>query len=509
MESATITRRPPPGAGILARLRAVPLRVWERLGISALIGACLAEFIAYPTYPNYDSYYFLNWGRELVHFQHLSFKAYRASTEHPLAIAFGALLQPFGRVADRILVLITLASFVVLVWGVYRLSRITFTRWVGWAAALLVVSRLDFPSLAIRGYIDVPYLALLVWAAVLEAERPRRGYPVLVLLMLASLMRPEAWLLIGGYFLWVAWPASWRRRLRYLALTAAGPVIWAGLDAAVTGDPLFSLHSTTGLAADLGRNKGISGVPHLLPHYIVGSVKVPVAIAAVVGILIGLWIVPRRVVVPGILLASGILTFVLVGLAGLSTIPRYLVVSQLLLIVFAALAVGGWSLLQPGSLWRRGWMLGAAVVLVYGVVFTATRWKPNVFFNDLAYRGQSHAQLVALLDEPAVKRELRCGKVSVPNHKLIPEVRWALGVGASKVIARSDVRTGWRSTVEGVPAPPRADAPAQRGLALFVLNHAGIQRLIQAAQDDLSTQIPRANFHFVAANGFYAAYARC
>jgi hypothetical protein len=487
----------------------VPLRVWERLGIAGLIGACLAEFIAYPTYPNYDSYYFLNWGRELVHLQHLSFKAYRAPTEHPLAIAFGALLQPFGRVADRVLIVITLASFVVLVWGVYRLARTTFTRWVGWAAALLVVSRLDFPSLAIRGYIDVPYLTLLVWAAVLEVEKPRRGYPVLILLMLASLMRPEAWLLIGCYFLWVAWPASWGTRLRYLVLTAAGPIIWASVDAFVTGDPLFSLHSTSGLASDLGRSTGISSVPHLLPHYLVGSVKVPVAIAAVIGIVIGLWIVPRRVIVPGILLASGILTFVLVGLAGLSTIPRYLVVSQLLLIVFAALALGGWSMLEPGSLWRRLWIVAAVGVVVYGIVFTATRYKPDVFFNDLAYRGQSHPALVSLLERPEVKRELRCGKVSVPNHKLIPEVRWVLGLRSSRVIARSDIRTGWRTKVEGVPAAPRAKAPAQRGLAIFVLNHSGIQRLIQVAQDDLSTQIPRPDFHFVAANGFYAAYARC
>jgi hypothetical protein len=234
-----------------------------------------------------------------------------------------------------------------------------------------------------------------------------------------------------------------------------------------------------------------------------------VAIAAAVGIVIGLWIVPRRIVVPGLLLASGIVTFVLVGLGGLSTIPRYLVVSQLLLIVFAALALGGWSMLEPGSRWRRGWALVAAAVLVYGIVFTATHWKPNAFVNDLAYRGQSHSQLVALLDKPAVRRELRCGKVSVPNHKLIPEVRWALRLRSSRVIARSDLRTGWRSNVEGVPAPPRADASAQRGLAIFVLNHTGIQRLIQAAQDDLSTQIPRPDFHFVAANGFYAAYARC
>jgi hypothetical protein len=142
-------------------------------------------------------------------------------------------------------------------------------------------------------------------------------------------------------------------------------------------------------------------------------------------------------------------------------------------------------------------------------VFTATHWKPNAFVNDLAYRGQSHQQLVALLDEPAVKRELRCGKLSVPNHKLIPEVRWVLGLPARKVIARSDLRTGYRSETEGVPAPPSPEAPAQRGLAIFVLSRNGVQRLIQQAQDDLTTQIPRSDFRFLAANDFYGAYVRC
>ena len=506
METATIMRRPPdsgpPGPpALLARLRAVPLRVWELLGMCVLVGGCLWEFVAYPTYPNYDSYYFLDWGRELVHFQHLSFKAYRASTEHPAAIAFGAVLQIFGGIADRVLILCTLASFVLLVWGVYRLARITFTRWVGWAAAGLLVTRLDFPSLAIRGYIDVPYLALLVWCAVLEAEKPRRGYPVLLLLFVASLMRPEAWLLIGAYFLWVAWPADWPTRLRYAAITAAGPLIWAGLDAAVTGDPLFSLHSTTGLAASLGRNKGLGSVPHLLPHYLVQSVKVPIAIAGAAGFVAAFWMAPKRALTPGLLLASGVFTFVMVGAAGLSVIPRYLVVSQLLLIVFAAYALGGWSLIEPGTLWRRVWIVAAMAVVVYAIVFTATRWKPNQFFNDLSYRGQSPHALANLLDRPAVKNRLDCGKLSLPNHKLIPEVRFVLGLRASKVIARSDPTQGWTG--------PRREEPAQRGLALFVINRAGNQRLITQAHDDFDTQLPRPEFRFVTANDYFSAYVRC
>jgi hypothetical protein len=41
-------------------------------------------------------------------------------------------------------------------------------------------------------------VAFVVWAAVLEARRPRRGTAVLVLLGLAGLLRPEAWLFLVG-----------------------------------------------------------------------------------------------------------------------------------------------------------------------------------------------------------------------------------------------------------------------------------------------------------------------
>ena len=54
----------------------------------------------------------------------------------------------------------------------YRLGKATFGWVVGLVAALLLLSRLDFPFLAARGYIDIPYLALVLWAAALEAARP-------------------------------------------------------------------------------------------------------------------------------------------------------------------------------------------------------------------------------------------------------------------------------------------------------------------------------------------------
>ena len=72
----------------------------------------LVGFFVFPTYPNYDSYYSLLWGREVLHGDMPQFEGFRVPTEHPLAIAAGALLSLFGRGADRLWVALTFASFV-------------------------------------------------------------------------------------------------------------------------------------------------------------------------------------------------------------------------------------------------------------------------------------------------------------------------------------------------------------------------------------------------------------
>src|SRR5919108_19588 len=63
-----------------------------------------------------------------------------------------------------------------------------------------------------------------------------------------GLMRPEAWVLAGLYWLYL-WPVSdWSRRVRLAGVVALAPLLWAGLDLYVTGDPLHSLHGTADLA---------------------------------------------------------------------------------------------------------------------------------------------------------------------------------------------------------------------------------------------------------------------
>jgi hypothetical protein len=506
MPAADAAAAPPtiassPRVGVRARLARLP---WPALALAALALATLVGFLVYPTYPNYDSYYSLLWGRELLHGHKPSFDVYRAPTEHPLAIAFGALLSLLGRGGDRVMVFCTEASFVVLCAGVYRLARTAFTPLVGLAAAGILCTRFDFPFLAARAYIDIPYLAFVVWAAALELARPRRGGAVWVLLACAGLLRPEAWLLIGLYFLWMCsgeLGASHDRRerlvrwARYAAWAAVGPVVWIAVDFAVTGHPLFSLQHTSGLADELGRTKGLSQVPSAMKQFFTNLAKAPVIYAAIAGLAVAVWLAPRRVVMPAALWLIGTGTFVLVGVAGLSVIDRYLLVPTLMVMVFAAVALAGWTMLREGLL-RRVWAVAAALIVIYGVAFTATRVNFSTFDNELQLRGESHRSLVALFDKPEVRAAVaRCGVVSTPSHKLVPDTRWVLGAGAGNVLARADKST---------------EARTRRGVALYVVNRAALLRqALVDPTDDPFDNIPMDGFSRLAFTAYYSVYVRC
>src|SRR5918997_6063605 len=118
MEGLTLTRR-----AARPRVRSLDADTVVRIAFALLCLGFAVGFFVYPTYPNYDSYYSLLWGREVLDLQAPGFEGFRVPTEHPLAIAAGALLALFGDGADRLWIALTFATFLWLVWGIYRLRR--------------------------------------------------------------------------------------------------------------------------------------------------------------------------------------------------------------------------------------------------------------------------------------------------------------------------------------------------------------------------------------------------
>ena len=114
-------------------------------------------------------------------------------------------------------------------------------------------------SYGVRAYVDIPYLLLVLGALLVESRRRRAGAPVLVLLALAGLLRPEAWAFSGLYWLYLLPGRDAPAGLaRLTLLAAAAPLVWLLSDLAITGDPLWSLTNTRHTAETLDRVTGIA-----------------------------------------------------------------------------------------------------------------------------------------------------------------------------------------------------------------------------------------------------------
>jgi hypothetical protein len=445
-------------------------------GALALVGVLVWALV--PTYPNYDAYYHLAWGRELLHGHAPTFEAYQAPTQHPLYVAVSAVFALAGEHADRLLVLFTVFCHVAFTWAVYRLGTAVWDRRAGAAAAVLAGSSFALLLYAARAYVDEPFLALVLWAAALEAERPRRGGVVWTLLVLAGLLRPEAWLLGGFYWLWLCAPAR-RPDWRTLPLVLLAPVVWCVVDALVTGDPLFSLHSTSDLADELNRSRSFSEVPGDFISFLADTAREPVAVAAVIGTALA-WRrrEGRSIHVPLALFGAGSLTFLITSAAGLSVLPRYLTVPAVALCLPA-----GYLVTRSRALF--------AVAVVAGIAFLVVRFDAfDRLATELRFIRSTHDDLTAVLHTPQVVAGRRCGAVTLPNYRLVPDTRWILDATQRQV--------GSRSAFE-----------RKNGVALVLVGEKLLRRYGFADGASPKTNVPPDGFVRAVRRGGFTAYVAC
>jgi len=150
-------------------------------------------------FPNYDTIYALVWGRELAHGTSPDYGAALPPTPHPLADLLGVITTPFGDGAIGVTMVIAYLSLGLIGYLVYRLGSLWFDRPIGALAAVFILTRAPYLSNGLRAYVDLPYIALVLAALLIETKRPKAGWPVLALLIPAGLLRPEAWLFSLAY----------------------------------------------------------------------------------------------------------------------------------------------------------------------------------------------------------------------------------------------------------------------------------------------------------------------
>ncbi|HSZ14181.1 MAG TPA: hypothetical protein VK790_09115 [Solirubrobacteraceae bacterium] len=406
------------------RLRRRLAAHWADLSAIAA-GAIALRVIAGVGFANYDTLYALAWGGQLSRGSTPAYDVPIAPTPHPLVEALALLLAPLGPHAVETIT-VALAFLALSACGsvIYKLGALWFGRGAGALAALIFLTRVPVLSYGVRAYIDLPYLLLVLSALLLESRAHRQrnapaGAPVLALLALAGLLRPEAWAFSGLYWLYLtrerkAVPAS-----RLTLLAAAAPLVWVLSDLLITGDPMWSLTHTQHTASLLDRVTGIANVPQYIPRRIGEILRPPVLVgAALGGVLSLLWLRSRALLGAGAG-ALAVVVFAAFATIGLPINSRYAFLAAAILAIFCGAGVFGWTCLDARDPRRRWWIAGGALVLVALLAYAPAQYRSaHRQLDELARYHAIEGQLVALVQSHAIN--LRCGPVGVPNHAPVP-----------------------------------------------------------------------------------------
>jgi hypothetical protein len=494
-------------------------------------------------FPNYDTIYALVWGRELVHGLSPDYGAALPPTPHPLADLLGIITTPLGDGAITVTMIIAYASLGLVGYLVYRLGSLWFDRPIGALAALIVLTRAPFLSNGLRAYVDIPYIALVLGALLIETKRPRAGWPVLALLALAGLLRPEAWLFSIAYLAYLllvppeasattdaADRASSSRQPRpdeetrtpleradtqnaglirpafvrargvlvsptgaaLAALALAAPVLWALFDWITAGSPTYSFTGTRETVDTLARQTGPVDLVLYGPRRLGEVLQWPGMVGAAGGIVLALAFLRRRAALGLVATILALGAFALLGSAGLAIIARYTMLGAAILAIFVALALLGWRLLEHGHPWRRGWQAFAGLVLLMFVLWLPNQWDlDSTVHSDLSDQGEIEGDLSDLVDNGAFAEPL-CGPVAVPNHRAIPRLAFGLDVKPTQIVSASE---------EGVP---------RRGYFLNPASPFVIHNFILDPNDPTRFSLtPPRRFERVAANESWILFKRC
>jgi hypothetical protein len=139
-------------------------------------------------------------------------------------------------------------------------------------------------------------------------------------------------------------------------------------------------------------------------------------------------------------------------------------------------------------------VLGA--LLGVGAYLTVKRDSVRQLGSELRFLADTRTDVRHLIDDPAVQAGARCGPISLPTYRLVPEIRLQLDAGPNRVVARSDPRAAALGVDRG-------------GVAITVLPGKATKRYAQADGVPRTTQPAPPGFREVARRGAFVASVRC
>ncbi len=417
--------------------------VWVSVTL-VVLGASVAIVLVTHMRPGYDAFGWLVWGHQVLHW---SLNTDGAPSWKPLTFMF---TLPYALAGTGQLWLWMVTAVATALAGAVFAGRIAYmltgpcperpyAPFVAAAFAGAALLGLDTYSHEILIANSDPMIVTLCLAAI-DCHLCRRPRLAFVMLVLASLGRPEAWAFTLLYALW-AWRFVPTMRVLAIAGVALIPAAWFIIPAFTSKDWFISgdlalrsvnavnvIHGSKILGV-LGRVRDLNGWP--------------IQVAALAGIVIAIF---RRDRTTLVLVGAGCLWVALeiaMALHGWSAASRYLFEPGALVIVIAGQAVGRVLAFSPSG-WRdrpglnaagaaASWLLVA--LLVVALIPTAHRRVNDGRFEITAARfaGRQIIRLQSVVaKDGGAARIVACGQ-PVTNVGLQSKVAWATGLNVGNV----------------------------------------------------------------------------
>jgi hypothetical protein len=446
--------------------------------LAAFAGAALAgaASLALPATLGYDAWAWTVWGRQLAH---LDLATTAGPSFKPLPVLTLAPLSVLGGATPVVWMGLMRACAALSLLLVYRVGARLAGPLAGAVAALSLALSADLYRTALLGSAE-PALIALTLGAVDRHMAGRRDW-ALVLVALAGLIRPEAWVVLGAYglYLWVREPG-----LRPLAAAAVvlPPALWLGLDWIGSGDPLHA--SSTATSATEGSAANASVPAFEVVRRAADAVIVPTLVLAAVGLVAAARRRDRAVLSLAALALGWIAIVAILAEVGFTGTRRYLAAPAAALCVVAGVGLA-WLLEAVDGRRARLALAGAIAALTLVPAFLRAREDARMLSVARSQADQRDELRRAVARAGGRAAVLRAGRPAI-NPWLQTTLAWDLDVALSGVQATwasSRRHPHWAPPALVFRAPARLAGPRPAlaaGVSADVVARSGRWRVLRA-----------------------------
>lgn len=447
---------------------------WVSIGVAALAGAAS---LAAPATLGYDAWAWTVWGRQLAH---LDLATTAGPSFKPLPVLALAPLSLLGGATPVVWMGLMRACAALSLVLAYRVGARLAGPLAGAVAALSLALSADLYRTSLLGSAE-PVLIALTLGAVDRHMAGRRDW-ALVLVALAGLIRPEAWVLLGlyGAYVWLREPA-----LRPLAVAAVvvPPALWLGLDWIGSGNPLHASSTATSATEGSAANASVPALE--VVRRAADAVIVPTLVLAALGVGLAARRRDRAVLSLAALALGWIAVVAIMAEVGFTGTRRYLAAPAAALCVLAGV---GLAWLLDAVRERRARLALACAIAAVSLVPALLRAREDARMLSVARsQADQRDELRRAVDRAGGRAAiLRAGRPAI-NPWLQTTLAWELDVplsGVQATWASSKRHPHWAPPALVFRAPARLAGPRPAlpaGVTAATVARSGRWRVLRAA----------------------------